>query len=77
VEKDNSALTISSVRSGLGVGIVGGNSDSPLLKQLASTSLRRELGRAQIVHVLRAERIVSAPVAELVRILGKTHGAGR
>lgn len=66
VETDNSAFTAACVRSGLGVGIVAGNSGGPLTQGLVGRSLKSQLGRAHIVFLWKAGRILSQGVLDLI-----------
>ena len=51
VETDNSGFTLACVRAGMGVGIPAGRPDGELCKKLEMRSLRRSLGRRQIVFI--------------------------
>lgn len=75
VETDNSAFTISCVRSGMGVGILAGQMDGPLSKRLVARSLRRQLGRRQIVVMWRKGRRLSEAETGLIELIHKHHAA--
>jgi len=56
VETDNSAFVLACVRAGMGVGIVAGRERGFLSRGLQVRSLRRSLGRARIVFLLKKGR---------------------
>ena len=66
VETDNSAITIACVQAGMGLGIVAGRPDGQLSRKLVCLSLRRQLGRRQIVLMWRKGRILTEPMLTLV-----------
>ncbi len=66
VETDNSAFTIACVQAGMGLGIVAGRPDGKLCQKLATKSLRRQLGRRQIVMMWRKGRRLTEPLLALV-----------
>ncbi|MGI9473933.1 MAG: LysR family transcriptional regulator [Rubripirellula sp.] len=66
VETDNSGFTIACVQAGMGIGILAGRPDGQLCKSLATRSLRRQLGRRQIVFMWRKGRRLREPEIELV-----------
>ena len=70
-ETDNSAFTIACVQAGMGVGILAGRSDGPLCSKLAVRSLKRQLGRRQIMFMWRKGRHLSKTEAELIAIVDR------
>lgn len=66
VETDNSGFTIACVQAGMGVGILAGRPDGQLCQQLATRSLRRPLGRRQIVFMWRKGRHLTPPLQGLI-----------
>ena len=71
IETDNSALTIACVHAGLGVGIVGGQDQGPLMKQLAHASLRTHLGQARIVAVVLKGRLLRNTVSRFIELVAE------
>lgn len=69
VETDNSAFTIACVHAGMGVGILAGRPEGPLCSKLAVRSLRKQLGRRQIVFMWRKGRYLSLIEQRLVEII--------
>lgn len=69
VETDNSAFTISCVQAGMGVGILAGRPEGPLCSKLAVRSLRKQLGRRQIVFLWRKGRYLSRAEHGLIEII--------
>ena len=74
VETDNSAFTIACVRAGMGVGIVAGRREGSLCSRLVTRSLRRHLGRRQIVFMWRSGRLLSDAEKGLVELVRQHHG---
>lgn len=66
IETDTSAFTISCVAAGMGVGVLAGRRDGELCKQLATRSLRKQLGQRSIVFMWRKGRLLSDPMLDLV-----------
>jgi DNA-binding transcriptional LysR family regulator len=66
VETDNSGFTIACVNAGMGLGIVAGRSDGVLTRNLATHSLRKQLGRRQIVIMWRKGRRLPRPLSQFV-----------
>ena len=66
VETDNSAITIACVQAGMGLGILAGRPDGQLCRPLVTRSLRRQLGRRQIVLMWRKGRRLTDPMIALV-----------
>lgn len=66
VETDNSAFTIACVKAGMGVGILAGRQTGALCSDLTTRSLRKQLGRRQIVFMWRKGQLLTEPVLELV-----------
>jgi DNA-binding transcriptional LysR family regulator len=56
VETDNSAFVLACVRAGIGVGVVAGRESGFLSRGLVVRSLRRSLGEARIVFLLKKGR---------------------
>ncbi len=73
-ETDNSGFTIACVRAGLGVGILAGRPDGELCRRLESHSLRRQLGRRQIVFMWKKGRRLTPALTALVDAV-KQHNA--
>ncbi|MEW4487078.1 LysR family transcriptional regulator [Thalassoglobus sp. JC818] len=73
VETDNSGFTIACVRAGLGVGVVAGRLDGHLCDGLFVRSLRKQLGRRQIVFLWKRGRKLTGPMKRLVEIVQKSH----
>lgn len=74
VETDNSGFTITCAQSGMGVGILAGRPSGALCQKLFVRSLRKQLGRRQIVFMWRRGRLLSEPMLELIDEI-KAHGA--
>lgn len=72
-EVDNSGFTIACVRAGLGVGILAGRSGGELCRGLNIRSLRRQLGRRQIVFMWKKGRHLNRPLSDLVRLVRQHH----
>ena len=72
-ETDNSGFTIACVRSGLGVGILAGRPDGELCRRLEARSLRRQLGRRQIVFMWKKGRHLTPALTSLVESIRKHH----
>lgn len=70
-ETDNSAFTISCVQAGMGVGIVAGRADGPLCTKLAVRSLRRQLGRRQIMFMWRKGRLLTEAEQQLINTVNR------
>ena len=68
-ETDNSGFTIACVRAGLGVGILAGRPGGELCRQLEVRSLRRQLGRRQIVFMWKKGRRLTPALDSLVDIV--------
>jgi DNA-binding transcriptional LysR family regulator len=68
-ETDNSAATIACVRAGMGVGIVAGRMGGILSRDLASRSLRRQLGHAWIVFLWKKGRQLSTTIETLMNLI--------
>lgn len=66
VETDNSGFTIACVQAGMGLGILAGRPEGQLCRQLATRSLRRQLGRRQIVFMWRKGRRLTEPILDLI-----------
>ena len=66
IETDNSGFTIACARVGMGLGILAGRLDGVLTRGLATHSLRKQLGRRQIVFMSRRGRRSAAPVCALI-----------
>ncbi len=66
VETDNSAYTIACVRAGMGVGILAGRQTGTLCSNLTTRSLRKQLGRRQIVFMWRKGQLLTEPVLALI-----------
>lgn len=69
VETDNSGFTIACAQAGIGLGILAGRPDGQLCKKLATRSLRRQLGRRQIVLMWRKGRRLTEPMLRLVELV--------
>lgn len=74
-ETDNSAFTIACAQAGMGVGIVAGRLDGPLCSKLAVRSLRKQLGRRQMVFMWQKGRRPSAGEHELMDVINRHRGA--
>lgn len=72
-ETGNSAFTIACVQAGMGVGILAGRVDGPLCAKLTVRSLRKQLGRRQIVCLWRNGRILSDAERALVEMIETYH----
>ena len=72
-ETDNSAFTIACVQAGMGVGILAGRPDGPLCSKLAVRSLRKQLGRRQIVFMWRKGRYLSLAEQGLIETINEHH----
>jgi DNA-binding transcriptional LysR family regulator len=68
-ETDNSAATIACVRAGMGVGVVAGQMDGILSRDLATRSLRRQLGHAWIVFLWKKGRQLTETLGTLMRLV--------
>lgn len=66
IETDNSGFTIACVQAGLGLGIVAGRADGQLGRNLKARSLRKQLGRRQIVVMWRKGRRLTQAMQQLV-----------
>lgn len=66
VETDNSGFTIACVQAGMGLGILAGRPDGKLCQKLAVRSLRKQLGRRQIVFMWRKGRHLSESLLALI-----------
>ena len=75
-ETDNSGFTIACVRAGLGVGILAGRPAGELCRQLEVRSLRRQLGRRQIVFMWKKGRRLTPALESLVDTVRKRHAGG-
>lgn len=75
VETDNSGFTIACVQAGMGLGILAGRPDGALCRKLATRSLRRQLGRRQIVLMWRKGRRPTQLMLRLIELV-KEHHAG-
>ena len=69
VETDNSGFTIACVQAGMGIGVLAGRHDGLLCSKLATRSLRRQLGRRQIVFMWRKGRRLTEPMLRLVELI--------
>jgi len=74
VETDNSGFTIACAQAGMGLGILAGRSDGQLCHKLKTRSLRRQLGRRQIVFMWRNGRRLTEPLAALVDEIRSANG---
>jgi DNA-binding transcriptional LysR family regulator len=68
-ETDNSAATIACARAGMGVGIVAGRMDGILSRDLATRSLRRQLGHAWIVFLWQKGRQLTSTLGDLMQLI--------
>jgi len=68
-EVDNSGFTIACVRAGLGIGILAGRLDGELCRGLQARSLRRQLGRRQIVFMWKKGRRLNPPLRDFVQLV--------
>ena len=75
VETDNSGFTIACVQAGMGVGILAGRPDGELCKTLETRSLRRSLGRRQIVFMWRKGRRLREVEIDLIEQVKRAHEA--
>ena len=75
VETDNSGFTVACVQAGMGLGILAGRADGPLCQKFVTRSLRRQLGRRQIVFMWRKGRRLSAPILGLIEEVRRHHAA--
>ena len=75
IETDNSAITIACVQAGMGIGILAGRPDGQLCQKLVTLSLRRQLGRRQIVIMWRKGRRLTEPMLTLVEAIKKHRAA--
>lgn len=75
VETDNSGFTIACVQAGMGLGILAGRPDGRLCQDLSIRSLRKQLGRRQIVFMWRKGRKLTAPLTGLVNEIRRTYEA--
>jgi DNA-binding transcriptional LysR family regulator len=73
VETDNSGFTIACVQAGMGLGILAGRPDGQLCRKLTTRSLKRQLGRRQIVFMWRKGRQLTEPLMELVETVRRHH----
>lgn len=73
-ETENSAFTIACVQAGMGVGILAGRPKAPLCSKLAARSLRKQLGRRQIMFMWRNGRHLSDSERDLIDIINESHG---
>ena len=71
-ETDNSAVTIACVRSGLGIGIIAGQTDGQLTKGLVTKSLVEEIGQVQVVVAYRTGRILPTIARSMIEHLSQT-----
>jgi DNA-binding transcriptional LysR family regulator len=69
IETDNSAFTVSCVRAGAGVGIVAGQSNSPLTQGLQTRPLSSYLGKAYIVFLTKKGRQFTESVNALMETI--------
>lgn len=77
VETDNSGFTIACARAGMGLGILAGRPDGALCRGLRTHSLRRQLGRRQIVFMWRNGRRLTEPLLALVEAVRRHHAAAK
>jgi DNA-binding transcriptional LysR family regulator len=77
VETDNSGFTIACVRTGMGLGILAGRLDGQLCRQLVTRSLRRQLGRRQIVFMWRKGRRLTDPALGLIEEVCRHHASAQ
>lgn len=68
-ETDNSAVTLSCVRAGFGIGIFAGIADGPLTNGLAIRSVAKDMGSVQVVAAYRKGRILSSAAKDLLEVL--------
>ncbi len=73
IETDNSGFTIACARAGLGVGILAGHTDGQLCRNLAVHSMRRQLGRRQIVFMWKKGRRLNEPLLRLTQEIKAAH----
>lgn len=73
VETDNSGFTIACVQAGMGVGILAGRPEGQLCQRLATRSLRRQLGRRQIVFMWRKGRQLTDAMIGLIEEVHRHH----
>ena len=73
IETDNSGFTIACARAGMGLGILAGRLDGVLTRNLATCSLRKQLGKRQIVFMARRGRRLSPTVRELMEEIRKAN----
>jgi DNA-binding transcriptional LysR family regulator len=69
VETDNSGFTIACAKANMGVGILAGRPDGILVRGLATCSLRKQLGRRQIVFMWRKGRQLTEPILQLIETI--------
>ena len=77
VETDNSGFTIACVQAGMGLGILAGRPDGQLCRRLAVRSLRRQLGRRQIVFMWKKGRRLTLPLLDLIDEVRNYHLNGQ
>jgi len=69
VETDTSAFTIACVRAGMGVGVLAGDAEGELCKDLFARSLQRHLGQRKIMVVWKQGRQLPVVIHELVNLV--------
>lgn len=75
VETDNSGFTIACVNAGMGLGILAGRADGVLTRSLATHSMRKQLGRRQIVIMWRKGRRLHRPLSQFVEEIQSANGS--
>ena len=73
VDTDNSGFTIACVQAGMGLGILAGRLEGQLCRKLATRSLRKQLGRRQIVFMWRKGRRLTEPMIQLFEMVREHH----
>ena len=73
VETDNSGFTIACAQAGMGLGILAGRPEGNLCQELTTCSLRKQLGRRQIVLMWRNGRRLTVPMRRLVQAIKDHH----
>lgn len=66
IETGNSAFTVACVRAGMGIGILSGRPGNALTSDLVARSLRRYLGRADIILMWKNGRQLTRPVHSFI-----------